>query len=67
MSGSRAKLQAAVIALGLSLLACQPVLTVGWGEILIVSVVILLVVAPLAIRVLRVFQNKQKEQDLNEE
>lgn len=39
--------------LAISILACRPVITVGWGEILIVVGVALLVIGPLAIRFIR--------------
>ncbi|MCJ7716130.1 MAG: hypothetical protein MUO54_06385 [Anaerolineales bacterium] len=48
-----------------SMSACRPVLTVGWGEILIVAAVLLLVLAPLLIRILRFMtdnQNDKKDQ-----
>lgn len=43
----------AVVSLGISLLACRPVFTVGWGEILILIGILALIVGPLVIRFLR--------------
>lgn len=40
-------------ALLLGTMACRPVLTIGWGEMLILLVVLFLVLAPLILRVVR--------------
>ncbi len=42
---------AAVLLLGT--MACRPVLTIGWGEMLFLLVVLFLVLAPLILRVVR--------------
>lgn len=55
----RIRLLTAIITI--SLLACRPVITVGWGEILIVTVVLLFVMAPLLIRILRIKTDNQKD------
>lgn len=47
-------------------LACRPVLTVGWGEILIIGGLLLFVLAPLLLRVGRFFirlQDQKKSRD----
>jgi hypothetical protein len=66
MRDPRIKLLAGVISLGFSVMACRPVLTVGWGEVLLVSGVILLVFTPLVIRVLRNFRKVGRDQDQEE-
>ncbi len=55
----RIRLLAAVITI--NLLACRPVITVGWGELLIVTVVLLFVMAPLLIRIMRLRTDNQKD------
>jgi len=50
-----------IAALAVSMSACRPVLTVGWGEILIVAAVLLLVLTPLSIRILRFMADYQKD------
>jgi hypothetical protein len=50
----------------LATLACRPVLTVGWGEILLIGGVLLFVLAPLLLRVGRFLirlQDQKKSQD----
>ena len=49
------------VVLTISLLACRPVITVGWGEILIVTAVLLFVLAPLLIRIMRLRTDNQKD------
>ena len=39
--------------LGCSLWACRPVITVGWGEILILALVIVILIGPIIYRFLR--------------
>ena len=50
-----------IAAFAVSVSACRPVLTVGWGEILIVAAVLLLVLVPLGIRTLRFMADNQKD------
>jgi len=50
-----------IAAFAVSMSACRPVLTVGWGEILIVAAVLLLVLTPLSIRILRFMADYQKD------
>jgi hypothetical protein len=50
----------------LATLACRPVLTVGWGEILLIGGVLLFVLAPLLLRVGRFLirlQDQKKSRD----
>ena len=49
-------------ALVISLLACRPVVTVGWGEILILTGVLLFVLAPLILRVVRLLNKDQGDE-----
>jgi len=51
-----------ITAFAVSVSACRPVLTVGWGEILIVAAVLLLILVPLCIRTLRFMADYQKDQ-----
>lgn len=44
-----------------NLLACRPAITVGWGEILIVTAVLLFVLAPLLLRIMRLRTDNQKD------
>ena len=50
-----------IATLAVSMSACRPVLTGGWGEILIVAAVLLLVLTPLSIRILRFMADYQKD------
>ena len=49
-------------ALVISLLACRPVVTVGWGEILILTGVLLFVLAPLILRGVRLLNKDQGDE-----
>ena len=49
-------------ALVISLLACRPVVTVGWGEILILTGVLLFVLAPLILRGVRLLNKDQVDE-----
>ncbi|NQS91850.1 MAG: hypothetical protein HQ574_05515 [Chloroflexi bacterium] len=53
------RIRLAATALAGSLLACRPVIAVGWGEILILLVVVTLVLGPLLLRFFRVQKNRQ--------
>ncbi|MGB2962714.1 MAG: hypothetical protein WBB69_01875 [Anaerolineales bacterium] len=46
----------------ISLLACRPVVTVGWGEILVLAGVLLFILAPLVLRVVRLFKKDQGDE-----
>jgi hypothetical protein len=43
----------ALSTLFLASLACRPVITIGWGEILLIGLVVVLVLGPLLIRIMR--------------
>jgi len=53
------------ISLVVSLAACRPVLAIGWGEIAIILVLVLLLVGPMLWRVFR-FITRSREGDKNE-
>ena len=44
-----------------NLLACRPVITMGWEVILIVTVVLLFVLGPLLVRIMRIRTGNQKD------
>ena len=50
-------------ALTLSVLACRPVLTIGWAEVAIVGGLFLLLAAPFLIRVMRFIIRLQDERE----
>jgi hypothetical protein len=52
--------QIAGIILLISSLACRPVVTVGWGEILLVGVIVILIVGLPLIRIFRSRQGTEK-------
>lgn len=47
----------------LNTLACRPVITIGWAEIVIIGGLILLLLAPFIIKVLRLFARIEKDED----
>ncbi|MGD8620566.1 MAG: twin-arginine translocase TatA/TatE family subunit [Anaerolineales bacterium] len=56
-----------VIFLGLASLACQPVIAIGWTELAIILVILIVLFAPLLFRVFRFFiQNKAPSDHENE-
>jgi hypothetical protein len=53
-------------ALGLSLLACRPVMTIGWVEILILFILVAFLFGPLLYRIFtwwQKFKSEQKEKE----
>ena len=56
------------MSLVISLIACRPVMTIGWGEIAIILVIALIVVGPMLWRVFRIISrlregnNNEREQ-----
>jgi len=54
------KLIPGIAGLAASLMACRPVVTVGWGEILILIVVVALALGPILYRVFRAGESKGK-------
>ncbi|TFG49676.1 MAG: hypothetical protein E4H33_01750 [Anaerolineales bacterium] len=64
----RYRIRLVAAALAGSLVACSPVIAVGWGEILILLLVVTLVVGPLLLRFFRAQKNKQiKKKDQKED
>ncbi len=51
----------------LATLACRPVLTVGWGEILLIGGVLLFVLAPLLLRVGRFLIRLQDQKNTRDQ
>lgn len=51
----------------LSSLACRPVIAIGWGELLIIAAVLLLVLFPLIFRVIRFLRNTRDIEDREEQ
>jgi hypothetical protein len=56
-----------VVLLSLSVLACRPVITVGWSEIAILFVIAAVVVGPLLFRLYRLLSRFQRSGDNIEE
>jgi uncharacterized membrane protein (Fun14 family) len=52
-----------VALLSLSVLACRPVITVGWSEIAILFVIALFVAGPLLFRLYRILARFQKSEE----
>jgi uncharacterized membrane protein (Fun14 family) len=52
-----------VALLSLSVLACRPVVTVGWSEIAILFVVVLFIAGPLLFRLYRILARFQKSEE----
>jgi hypothetical protein len=52
-----------VALLSLSVLACRPVVTVGWSELAILFVIVLFVVGPLLFRLYRILARSQKPEE----
>ncbi|GAB4416893.1 MAG: hypothetical protein Kow002_03050 [Anaerolineales bacterium] len=50
-------------ALPLSLLACRPVIAIGWGELVMLAVIMLFLAWPLLVRVYRVINRMQQEKE----
>lgn len=55
------KLHWPALAVILSTLACRPVITVGWWEMALIGGLILLLAAPLLIRILRFFSRMDSQ------
>ncbi|HSG44823.1 MAG TPA: hypothetical protein VLA72_16880 [Anaerolineales bacterium] len=49
--------------LTLSTLACRPILTIGWGEFLIVTVVIVVLIGPPVYRFIRRLESSRRKKD----
>ena len=52
-----------VALLSLSVLACRPVITVGWSEIAILFVIVIVIAGPLLFRLYRVLARFQKSEE----
>lgn len=53
MNGLRISVRAAAAGLVLSLLACRPVFAIGWGELLILFLLVAFLLGPLLVKLLR--------------
>jgi fatty acid desaturase len=67
MKGRRPQALIAGVALLLVSLSCRPVIAIGWGELLIVAAVLLLVLFPLIFRVIRFLRKTREYEDRGEE
>lgn len=66
MNGIRFPVRAAAAGLLLGLLACRPVIAIGWGELLILFLLVAFLLGPLILRVARALSklsDSQKGQD----
>lgn len=52
--------------IGISLLACTPIITIGYGEILILTLVLILIVGPVIYRFFRTRSVSDRENGDNE-
>jgi hypothetical protein len=57
------EMRAGLSALTLGALACKPVLAIGWGEFLILTVVIALLIGPPIYKFLREFEKSRRQKD----
>lgn len=62
MNGSRFPVRAAAAGLILSLLACRPVFAIGWGELVILFVVIAFLLGPILLKLARAWNAYQESQ-----
>jgi hypothetical protein len=53
----------AVALLSMSVLACRPVITVGWSELAILFVIAVIIVGPLLFRLYRLLAGFQRSKD----
>jgi hypothetical protein len=64
MNGSRFPVRAAAAGLVLSLLACRPVFAIGWGEMVILFLLVAFLLGPILLKLARTwnaFQESQKK------
>ena len=64
MNGNRFPVRAGAVGLVLGLLACRPVFAIGWGELVILFVVIAFLLGPILLKLARAwsaFQESQKK------
>ena len=69
MNGSRFPVRAAAAGLILSLLACRPVFAIGWGELVILFLVIAFLLGPFLMKFMRAwneFQETKKKNRIND-
>jgi hypothetical protein len=59
----KVKFFAGLSSLWLGVLACRPVLTIGWGEFFLLVVVIAVLVGPPLYRLIRRLENSKGEKD----
>ena len=57
------KIMAGVSVLLLSMLACQPVIAIGWKEILFIFILIAFLIGPPVYRFIRRIENSLKQKD----
>lgn len=67
MNGSRFPVRAAAAGLILSLLACRPVFAIGWGELVILFVVIAFLLGPVLWKFARAWNAYQESQKKKQE
>ena len=64
MNGNRFPVRAGAVGLVLGLLACRPVFAIGWGELVILFLVIAFLLGPILLKLARAwsaFQESQKK------
>lgn len=67
MNGSRFPVRAAAAGLLLGLLACRPVFAIGWGELVILFVVIAFLLGPILLKFTRAWNAYQESQKKKQE
>jgi hypothetical protein len=51
------------VILWLGILSCRPVIAIGWGEFLILAVLIVVLIGPPAYRFIRGLENSRRQKD----
>lgn len=67
MNGSRFPVRAAAAGFVLGLLACRPVFAIGWGELVILFVVIAFLLGPILLKLARAWNAYQESQKKKQE
>jgi len=67
MNGSRFPVRAGTAGLLLGLLACRPVFAIGWGELVILFVVIAFLLGPILLKLARAWNAYQESQKKKQE
>lgn len=60
MNGNRFPVRAGAVGLVLGLLACRPVFAIGWGELVILFVVIAFLLGPILLKLARAWNAVQE-------